>query len=244
MPGGGAAGKLPAALKIYVAALESAPDAERQRALLDQIIASPAVHARLVNTFSRMEYVGVRKLLKSRRSETLDLEGLQHMLDEAVHALRLKKAALALAAAGGGIGVTTFSAADTLAGDAGEGYLQGVDAAAETALGDLDEEARGSVNHLLTSAAIEVRAQAFYPLYESRLRAAGINVSVAAIMKDEDRHLGEMAQGLASLLPDWQPRLERVLEAERTAFTRFVDAIATAASPLLADSSPAMAAAG
>ena len=91
-------------MKDYVLALEDAPDAERQRVLLDRIIAVPGVHARLLNTFSRMEYVGVRKLLKSRRSEALDLDGLQHMLDETIHAMRLKKAALALAGAAAGPG--------------------------------------------------------------------------------------------------------------------------------------------
>jgi hypothetical protein len=225
-------------LKAYVTALENASDAQQQGALLDQIIASAPVHARLLNTFSRMEYVGVRKLLKSRRSETLELDGLQHMLDETVHAMRLKKAALALAGAGAlGVSpadVATYGPAHTLGGDAGEDYLQAVDAAAERALADLPEKARAPVNYLLTSAAIEVRAQAFYPLYERRLRAAGINVSVAAIMKDEDRHLGEMAEGLAAHLPDWRARLELVLDDERVLFSRFFAAVAAAAEPLLA----------
>jgi hypothetical protein len=219
-------------LKDYVIALEQGPDAERQQRLLERIIATPPVHARLINTFSRMEYVGVRKLLKSRRSEALDIDGLQHMLDETVHALRLKKAALALA--GGAVSVATYAPHDTLAGDAGEDYLQGVDRAAEEVLHDLPETERVEVNYLLTSAAIEVRAQAFYPMYERQLRAQGIAVSVAAIMKDEDRHLGEMGEGLARLLPDWQPRLERVLAAERGLFQRFVEAVARAAEPGLA----------
>ena len=227
MRGARAAGNLPAALKNYVDALAASPDAEVHRALLDRIIATPALHARLVNTFSRMEYVGVRKILKSRRSEAIDIEGLQHILDETVHALRLKKAALALAAEAAT--VRTYGADDTLAGEAGEDYLQGVDRAAEEVLADLPEPTRAEVNYLLTSAAIEVRAQAFYPLYERQLRAAGTAMSVAAIMKDEDRHLGEMTAGLAAALPDWQPRLERVLGAERGLFARFVDAITTAA---------------
>ena len=46
-----------------------------------------------MNTLARMEYVGVRPILKSRRAEHLELDGLQHILDEAVHALRLKKTA-------------------------------------------------------------------------------------------------------------------------------------------------------
>ena len=221
-------------MKDYVVALEQSPEVERQRALLDRIIAAPAVHARLLNTFSRMEYVGVRKLLKSRRSDVLDLDCLQHILDETIHAMRLKKAAVALAQGSGpaapGTQVATFAAADTLAGDAGEDYLQGVDRAAEEALVDLEASARTDVNYLLTSAAIEIRAQAFYPLYEGRLRSHGINLSVAAIMKDEDRHLGEMAARLAAALPDWRARLERVLGAEARLFARFVDAVAAEAA--------------
>jgi hypothetical protein len=219
-------------LKQYVQVLEGSQGAQRQEQLLAAIIAVPALHARLVNTFSRMEYVGVRKLLKSRRSESLDLDGLQHILDETVHALRLKKAALALAGADTSVG--TYAPHDTLAGDAGEDYLQGVDQAAEEALADVAEDARTEINYLLTSAAIEVRAQAFYPMYERQLRTAGVAVSVAAIMKDEDRHLGEMAEGLRAELPDWQARLERVLAREDLLFDRFVAAIASAAEPALA----------
>jgi hypothetical protein len=82
----------------------------------------------------------------------------------------------------------------------------------------------------LTSAAIEVRAQAFYPLYESRLRAAGAGLSVSAIMRDEDRHLQEMATRLQAGLPDWRPRLERVLDQEASAFAGFLTALEAAAT--------------
>jgi hypothetical protein len=208
-------------MRRYVEALT---DDGSLAALLDRIIDRPGEHARLLNTFSRLEYVGVRKMLKSRRAERLDLDGLQHVLDETVHALRLKKAALAL----GREGVATYANGDTLAGDAGESYLQAVDRAAEAALADLPEAARAEANYLLSSAAIEVRAQAFYPLYEGRLRAHGVAVSVAAIMRDEDRHLAEMAARLEESVPRWRPRLEAVLEAERRLFAAFVSALAAA----------------
>jgi hypothetical protein len=212
------------ALQNYVDTLARSDSAQHQRSLLERIIARPAVHARLVNTFARMEYVGVRKMLKSRRSESLDLDGLQHVLDETVHALRLKKAALALAATSG-VAVPTFAARDTLAGALGEGYMQGVDHAALAALADLPETRKVEVNYLLSSAAIEVRAQAFYPIYESCLRAAGAPVSVAAIMRDEDRHLAEMGERLAAALPDWSARLDQVLLAEAVLFDQFFAAI-------------------
>jgi hypothetical protein len=91
----------------------------------------------------------VRKILKSRRSERIALDGLQHILDEAVHALRLKKAAVALAGSGGG--VSTFADDATLAGDAGEGYLQALDRRAEEALVDLHPAERAEANYRLTS---------------------------------------------------------------------------------------------
>jgi hypothetical protein len=214
-------------MQQYVETLNRHPQRQRQAELLDRIIGRPADHARLLNTFSRMEYVGVRKMLKSRRSEHLDLDGLQHMLDETIHALRLKKAALALAGEDRRA-VDTYAAGDTLAGNAGEAYLQGVDRAAEATLADLDEARRAEVNYLLSSAAIEVRAEAFYPLYEERLRARGVPVSVAAILRDEDRHLAEMAARLEQALPGWRPRLEAVLDAEAGYFSAFLTAVEAA----------------
>ena len=215
-------------MHTYVDAIHRNPRADRQAALLDQIIARPRDHARLLNTLSRLEYVGVRKMAKSRRAERLDLDGLQHLLDETIHALRLKKAALAVAPEGDRAAIATYADGDTLAGDAGEAYIQGVDRAAEAALADLDEETRAEANYLLSSAAIEVRAQAFYPLYESRLRNSGVTVSVAAIMRDEDRHLTEMSQGLSRTLPEWRARLETVLEVEARLFDDFLDALTDA----------------
>jgi hypothetical protein len=198
-------------------------NAARTRQLLPRIVGDREMHARFVNTLARLEYVGVRKILKSRRSERIGLDGLQHILDEAVHALRLKKAAVALA--GSGDGVLTFADGATLAGNAGESYLQALDRRAEEMLADLPLDRRSEANYHLTSAAIEVRAQVFYPMYEECLRANDVGFSVAAISKDEDRHLDEMAAGLDRALPDWRLRLEAVLAAEEALYARFLLAI-------------------
>lgn len=210
-------------MENYVEILAAAPDAKAQRQLLTGIIGRPWLHARLLNSLSRMEYVGVRKILKSRRSESLDYDGLQHILEEAAHALRLKKAALAMA--DNRVSVATYSDADTLAGDAGEAYLQGVDRAAQEVLSDIGEDRRDDLNYILTSAAVEVRAQAFYPLYESCLRAQDVKVSVSAIVRDESRHLSQMAAFLSERLPEWRSRLEKVLEAEKRLFGAFLSAV-------------------
>jgi hypothetical protein len=197
-------------------------------ALLGEVILEPAVHARFVNTLARLEYVGVRKMLKSRRAELLTLEGLQHVLDETVHSLRLKKAAAALAAsAGAGAAVATFSSADTLAGDAGEEYLQAIDHAAESLVSTMKDwtpARRAEANYLLTSAAIEVRAQVFYPIYDRMLSERRVGFSVAAIARDEERHLAEMAEGLARVFGDWRGAFEPLLVAEERFFCTFMDA--------------------
>ena len=208
----------------YIDAVINHPDTKRLGSVLHAIVGAPALHARFVNTLSRMEYVGVRKMLKSRRSERIDIDGLQHVLDEGVHALRLKKAATALGTAAG-VDVTTFAEAHTLAGSAGEAYFQALDHRAEEVVADLPEASRAEANYLLTSAAIEVRAQVFYPLYDRCLSEGRAGFSVAAITKDEDRHLAEMKDGLAVAAGDWRPRLEQVLAAEHTLFGGFLDAV-------------------
>lgn len=211
-------------MRSYVEAAGRHENVRRTQSLLDRIVPDARLHARFVNTLARMEYVGVRKILKSRRAERLDLDGIQHILDEAVHAMRLKKAAAALGQASGA-SVRTFATADTLAGDAGENYLQALDHRAEETLADVPEDTRAEANYLLTSAAVEVRAQVFYPAYDLTLKACGAGFSVAAITKDEDRHLDEMAAGLQAVLPDWPARLEPVLAAEESLFARFLTAI-------------------
>jgi hypothetical protein len=213
-------------MREYVSACAAHENAARTRRLLERIVADREAHARFVNTLARLEYVGVRKILKSRRSERIGMDGLQHILDEAVHALRLKKAAIALA--GSGDGVQTFADGATLAGNAGESYLQALDRRAEEALLDLPPAERAEANYHLTSAAVEVRAQVFYPIYEHCLRANGVGFSVAAITKDEDRHLDEMAAGLERTLPDWRRRLEAVLAAEEALYGRFLHAVEAA----------------
>ena len=61
----------------------------------------------------------------------------------------------------------------------------------------------------------------FYPIYDQCLQANGVGFSVAAISKDEDRHLDEMAAGLERTLPEWRRRLEAVLAAEEALLRAF-----------------------
>jgi hypothetical protein len=206
------------------------PVMARVRTWLERVIAEPTLHARFVNSLARMEYVGVRKMLKARRAESLDANGLQHVIEEAGHALRLKRAALALSG-GSETCVATFAEEHTLAGGAAEEYLQEVDRACEILLAHLPEPARAEANYLLTSAAIEIRANAFYPIYEEVLRAADAPFSVRAIQRDEDRHLAEINDRLRALFGDaTDALLTRALASETAAFACWEAAMAAAVS--------------
>jgi bacterioferritin (cytochrome b1) len=53
-------------MREYVSACASHDNAARTRRLLERIVVHKEAHARFVNTLARLEYVGVRKILKSR----------------------------------------------------------------------------------------------------------------------------------------------------------------------------------
>jgi hypothetical protein len=67
--------------------------------LVERIVADPALHARWLNTFSYLEYVGFRKIVKSQRAEVLTAAILGHACEEGRHALGLKKLAIKLGGA-------------------------------------------------------------------------------------------------------------------------------------------------
>ena len=56
---------------------------------------NPNLHARWLNMFSYLEYIGFRKIVKSQGAENLSLETLGHAVEEGRHALMLKKFAFA-----------------------------------------------------------------------------------------------------------------------------------------------------
>jgi hypothetical protein len=206
-------------MQAFIDACQRGPTASRLPRTLAAIVKDRALHARFLNSLSRLEYVGVRKMLKARSAERIDADGLQHVLEEAVHATRLKKFARAVAPPG--VCVDTFRAEHTLSGDEAERYFQAVDRAGAEVLGEAPPEAC----YTLTSAAIEIRARCFYPVYQQVLQAAGSRVSVASILTDEEAHLREMQSRLESDLPAWRTRLDQVMRVEEQLFAGLLDAL-------------------
>lgn len=211
-------------MQSFVSACLEKPSSRQQTLVLRQIVTRPLLHARWLNTLARLEYVGVRKMLKVRRSESLELEGLRHVLEEAAHATRLKKAALSLV--DDESQVATFAEAHTLCGDAAEHYFQALDRAAAVEL-----ERRGVTNqeacYWLTSAAIELRARSFYPAYQALLEEVGSSVSVSSIIGDEQAHLEQMQAQLPIHVLAWREVLTIVMDTEEREFMAYLNQVSS-----------------
>lgn len=215
-------------MQRFTTLVRAQPEMCELRELLTELLRSPALHARFVNTLSFMEYIGVRKMLKARRAADLDEEGLLHIIEEASHALRLKRAASQLCMDAPGT-VATYSDDQTLAGAAGEDYMQGVDRGCAALVAKACGEDRPEANYLLSTAAIEIRAEAFYPLYEERLKHAAANFSVHSILKDELRHLAEMRVSLEREFPErWQDLVTEAVALESRFFRGWLSAMQAA----------------
>jgi hypothetical protein len=100
---------------------------------LAKILDDPNLHASWLNTFSYLEYVGFRKIVKSQASDSMSLETLGHAVEEGRHALRLKRLAVKV----GGVAFDSYRAEKLLCGDAAEAYFQKLDGYCESLFADL-----------------------------------------------------------------------------------------------------------
>ena len=103
------------------------PAKDRLDCLAVKIVAEPALHARWLNTFSYLEYVGFRKIVKSQRAEYLTAAILGHACEEGCHALSLKKLAVKL----GGAEFDSYSPEVLLCDEEAKTYFQELDQSCE-----------------------------------------------------------------------------------------------------------------
>lgn len=191
--------------------------------ILARLIHDPGRHARFLNTLSLLEYIGVRKILKSQPAETLSAEMLEHVLEEARHAYVLKRLALRI----GGEAVATYAAPALLCGEEARRYIQTLDRSAELDIKESRLPAGGasSINYLYTTLLIEERAGAAYLLYEPLLAQIGMGGVLAGIVREEQGHLSAVMRRVMAEDPAHGPRLERLRRAERRAYAAFVGAL-------------------
>ena len=156
----------------------------------NKVTVSPLVHAKWLNTLSFLEYIGARKIIKSQNAIWINRELLEHIAEEAGHALFFKKlASLAYPAQ------KSFSYRDEemLGGKEAEQYFQQLDAMVSEELATVQT----LLNYLFVTLIIEERALDLYLSYAkfSKKKGMGVEFQLKEVLQEEGRHL-QKTEGL------------------------------------------------
>jgi hypothetical protein len=192
----------------------------RFETLVGHVVADPRLHARWLNTFSFLEYVGFRKIVKSQRSESLTAEILAHALEEGRHALSLKKLAMKI----GGKEFNSYAPDALLCGEAAEDYFQTLDHACEDALHDLGEDARAALVYLYVTWLIEIRALDVYTQYRKALVSMGAAQNLDGLLAEEAQHLSRVASELQKRDPNFASRAKTFATLEAALYEKILSA--------------------
>lgn len=197
------------------------PAQDRVESLLQKILAEPALHARWLNTFSYLEYVGFRKIVKSQRAETLTATVLGHACEEGRHALSLKKLAIKL----GGPRFDSYAPELLLCGKEAEAYIQGLDKNCDAAFADRPEPERARLTYCYVSWLIERRALDVYQSYKRALGESEIARKLASLLAEETKHLADAEAMLGASDPQFFARAKEFEAVELSLYQNFIGAL-------------------
>ena len=194
--------------------------------ILEKIIANQSLHSLWLNTLSYLEYIGLRKMLKSLPASLLDKILLDHINEEARHSLFFKKLAQKTAQKN-----LSFRDEELLAPQTGRAYFQQVDHYS------LKFFSNPAVNYLYTTYAIEQRAVILYSLYNDLLKKKACFFSLQAVLNDESKHLDFVLQKIQETDPLWEKNLEDIAHFEHQKYFSFLIDLEKAISdtPLMSD---------
>ena len=182
--------------------------------LLGRIVQSPEVELEWIDLLSQLEYVGCRKIVKSVGFESVSLEILRHVSEEASHAFLLK----AVVEEGG---LRDRSWRDGRFAEAGWRYFQGLDQRISALPGS------DGLRYPAVSWAVERRVLVVYPAYLRLTRNESLKKALRRILAQEERH-GAQFGGMS--FPDGY--LSQVARIEEALWPEFVaQASALSASP-------------
>jgi hypothetical protein len=171
---------------------------------LGRIAVSPDLELEWIDLLSQLEYVGCRKIVKSVGFESVNLEILRHVFEEASHAYLLK----AVVEEGG---LRDRSWREGRFAEAGWHYFQGLDQRISALPGSEGLRYPG------VSWAIERRVLVVYPAYLKTTRNESLKKALRRILAQEERHgaqFGEFA------FPDgYLPQVAAIEEALWPEFT-------------------------
>ncbi|WP_436514732.1 hypothetical protein [Ekhidna sp. To15] len=192
--------------------------------VINQVVSSPELHAKWLNSLSMMENTGARKISASEHDQLVDEIVLKHAAEEARHAYYLKSQITKT----GFEGCKTYLMHELLAPVQSQQYLHALDTSISRYLKNKLEYTGKKLKYaayLLVTYAIEVRADELYPVYEEVLRASESKISVRMIVVEEQGHLEEMIQQMNEFFGDWKLHGEFALALEQKLFNKWIAAI-------------------
>jgi len=193
--------------------------------LFQQIVGNPEIHARFLNSLSFMENAGARKISACEHPTMVGIIQLKHAAEEHRHAYYLKKQILKLKVDL----CPTYEFPYLLGGVATKNYLQKLDIQTSRFIKktfDLHGAALQYAAYLFVTYAIEVRADALYPVYQDILTKNQQKVHVKSIILEEEGHLEEMIQQLQEFNSDWKKYADHILAMEEQLFHQWIAALA------------------
>jgi hypothetical protein len=194
------------------------------KGLISQIVTDPALHARWLNTFSYLEYVGFRKIVKSQRAEVLTAAILGHACEEGRHALGLKKLALKL----GGAAFDSYAPEVLLCGEEAESYFQELDQFCDEVFADRTTDERVKLAYGYVTWLVERRALDVYGLYKSALGDSEIARKLGGLLAEETKHLTDIEALLQAADPGFAARSKEFEAVEKSLYEAFLAALSKA----------------
>jgi hypothetical protein len=194
---------------------------DRLENLIGVVVADPAVHARWLNTFSYLEYIGFRKIVKSQRAEVLTAAILGHACEEGRHALGLKKLAIKL----GGAQFDSYAPEVLLCGEEAEAYFQDLDKACNEAFAGRSVAERGKLTYCYVTWLVERRALDVYQVYKRALGESEIARKLGGLLAEETKHLADIEAVLHAGDPEFSTRSKEFGAVEAALYQNFVGAL-------------------
>jgi hypothetical protein len=188
------------------------------RQLIPILVTDTRLHARWLNTFSYLEYIGFRKIVKSQDAESLTLETLKHALEEGRHATRLKRMALKI----GGPEFNSYQDSVLICREEAEAYFQSLDRICDSRLGSLKPKSRARMTYLYVTWLVEVRALSVYRAYQE---FSGDKVVLKGLLAEEELHLASVVQELENTDPGFTRNAARLRQMEEGLYQDFITAL-------------------
>jgi hypothetical protein len=192
--------------------------------LFSALVSDKDLHAKFLNTLSLMENTGARKISACEHKTDVTMIVLKHAAEEHRHAYYLKKQISKL----NENLCPTYSNEYLAAPVDSRLYLNKLDVIVcrylKNTLGLKGADLRFAA-YLLVTYAIEVRADALYPVYQEVLEEANSKVNVKSIILEEEGHLEEMLHQLKQFSPDWEEHAQKAVEIETELFNDWIEAL-------------------